>query len=59
MKTMKKIAGLLLAMVMVLSMITSVFAAGTNSITVNDAQKGETYKIYKMMDLNVNADQTA
>lgn len=59
MKTMKKIAGLLLAMVMVLSMITSVFAAGTNSITVNGAQKGETYKIYKMMDLEVNEGQTA
>ena len=59
MKTMKKIAGLLLAMVMVLSMITSVFAARTNSITVNGAQKGETYKIYKMMDLEVNEGQTA
>lgn len=52
MKTMKKIAGLLLAMVMVLSMITSVFASEeTGSITINNAVVGQTYSIYQILDL--------
>ena len=44
---------------MVFALATTAFAAGTNSITVNGAQKGETYKLYKMLDLIVNEDQTA
>lgn len=59
MKHTKKIASLLLALVMVFALATTAFAAGTNSITVNGAQKGETYEIYKMLDLIVNEDQTA
>ena len=52
MKTMKKIAGLLLTMVMVLSMITSVFASEeTGSITIDNAVVGQTYSIYQILDL--------
>ena len=53
MKKMKKLASLLLAMVMVLAMAIPTFAAGNNTITVNNAQKDETYNIYKMLDLVV------
>lgn len=59
MKQAKKFASFLLALVMVFAMATTAFAAGTNSITVNDAQKGETYKLYKMLDLSVNEANTA
>ena len=59
MKHTRKIASLLLALVMVFALATTVFAAGTNSITVNGAQGGETYKIYKMLDLSVNESNTA
>ena len=59
MKHAKKFASLLLALVMVFALATTAFAAGTNSITVEGAQKGETYEIYKMLDLIVNEDQTA
>ena len=59
MKHAKKLAGLLLALVMVFAMATTAFATGTNSITVNGAQKGETYKLYKMLDLIVNEANTA
>ena len=59
MKKTKRIATVLLALVMVLSLSVCAFAAGTNSITVNGAQGGETYKIYKMLDLKVNLDENA
>lgn len=54
MKKTKRIATVLLALVMVLSLSVCAFAAGANSITVNGAQGGETYKIYKMLDLKVD-----
>ncbi|MDY3238657.1 MAG: SpaH/EbpB family LPXTG-anchored major pilin [Anaerovoracaceae bacterium] len=60
MKQMKKIASILLILTVVLTMtVGTAFAAGTNSITVNGAQKGEAYKLYKMLDLIVNEDMTA
>lgn len=59
MKHAKKLASLLLALVMVFSLTVTAFAAGTNSITVTGAQANETYKIYKMLDLAVNENMTA
>jgi len=50
MKKFQKIFGLLIAMVMVLGMATSVFAAGTGTITVKNATKGYAYKAYKILD---------
>ena len=59
MKKMKKFVSLLVAMVMVLAMTTSVFAAqpasGTNaikgSITIENAVVGQTYNIYRILEL--------
>ena len=59
MKHIKKLASLLLVLVMVFALATTAFATGTNSITVNGAQKGETYTLYKMLDLIVNEANTA
>ena len=52
MKKMKKIFTLLIAMVMVLGMSTTVFAAvpTSGSITVNPNYKGQTYTLYKLFD---------
>ena len=47
---MKKMTTLVLAMLMVLSMIAGT-AAGNGSITINNAEDGHTYTIYKMFDL--------
>ena len=56
MKLFKKFAGMLLAMIMVLSMSTVAFAThGTNdnsgSITINNAEKGHTYNAYQVLVL--------
>lgn len=56
MKLIKKLTGILLAMIMVLSMSTVAFAAkGTNdnsgSITINNAEAGHTYKAYQILVL--------
>ena len=61
MKRTKRIASVLLALVMALSLITTAFAAGeTGSITINNAVVGKTYTIYRIFDLNShNNDYTA
>ena len=64
MKTMKKMMALALAMVMVLAMGMTVFAqtdgtaaANKGSITINNAAKGETYKVTKIFDATVTGDE--
>ncbi len=64
MKRIKKLASLLLAMVMVLAMGTTVFAAEaadpqeTGSITIKDVKEGAVYNIYRIFDLeSYNADK--
>ena len=62
MKCTRKLASLLLALVMVFALATTAFAqdvpvtGGTGSITISNAAKGETYAIYKLFDATVNAD---
>ena len=62
MKRTRKLASLLLALVMVFALATTAFAqdvtvtGGTGSITISNAAKGETYTIYKLFDATVNAD---
>ena len=51
---MKRFATILLALVMILSLAVPAFAAEGNTITVNNAKPGETYKLYKMFDLKVD-----
>lgn len=48
---MKKFFSLLLVVVMFLSMSTTAFAAGNGSITIDNAVAGETYTIYRLLDL--------
>ena len=66
MKHARKLASLLLALVMVFALATTAFAqevtgtgAGKGSITISNAAKGETYTIYKLFDATVNADGTS
>ena len=64
MKHVKKLASLLLALVMVLSMSVITFAQdvsptgendkGAGSITISNAAKGETYKLYRLFDATVS-----
>ena len=61
MKRTKRIASVLLALVMALSLITTAFAEGENgSITIDNAVVGQTYTIYQILDLeSYNADSGA
>ena len=61
MKHTKKLAGLLLALVLVFTMSFAAFAADeTGSITIGDAVAGQTYRIYQILDLeSYNADSGA
>ena len=52
MKHTKKLASLLLALVMVFAMAVTANAAGeTGSITISDAVVGQTYTVYQILDL--------
>ena len=66
MKHARKLASLLLALVMVFALATAAFAQevpGTDgkegSITISNAAKGETYTIYNLFDATVSADKTS
>lgn len=48
---MKKFFSLLLVVVMLFSMSTTAFAASNGSITIDNAVVGETYTIYRLLDL--------
>ena len=56
MKKMKKMMALVIAMVMMVAMAIPAMAAqsSANTITVNNAKEGETYKAFKMLELFVN-----
>lgn len=57
MKHVKKLASLLLALVMVLGLATTAFAANPDgSITISNATVGETYSVYKVFDLTYEGD---
>lgn len=58
MKNTRKILSAVLAIVMVLALSLTAFAA-TNTITIKNAQKDETYTAYKMLDLVVSTDNKA
>lgn len=51
MKLIKKISAILFAFAMVFSMGTNVKAEGTGMITINPANAGETYNVYKILTL--------
>lgn len=51
MKNMKKLASLLLVLVMVFALAAPALAAGDGSITISDAEVGQTYTLYKIFDL--------
>lgn len=61
MKTTRKILAMVLAVIMVMSLATTAFAAqtvdsgkgGSASITIANASKGETYKVVKLFDASV------
>ncbi len=60
MKHTKRLASLLLALVMVFAMSATAFAAGeTGTITVDNPREGQTYTAYKIFDVVYNTDQTA
>lgn len=59
MKTMRKVLSVLLVLAMILSLgAMAVSAAGNGTITVTDAQKGETYSLYKLFDLSYDQENT-
>jgi len=50
MKTMRKVFALIMALSMVMALVVTANAAGNGTITITNAAKGETYKIYKLFD---------
>lgn len=60
MKQVRKLLGLLLALVMVFSLAVTAFAVNeTGTITVDNPKEGETYTAYKIFDVTYNEGKTA
>ena len=56
MKHIKKLASLLLAVVMILALATTAFAADGKTITITNAKKGHTYTAYQIFAGEVDTD---
>lgn len=54
MKNMRKISSLLLALVMMMSLAFTTFAANNGSITINGTTEGKIYDLYKIFDLTLS-----
>ena len=59
MKHARKLASLLLALVMVFALVTTAFAAETGKITITQATEGNTYKVYKVFEADGNGTNIA
>ena len=59
MKTMKKLTCVMVALVLMLALCVTAFAAGTGSITVDNPSNGVTYTAYRIFDVVYNTDKTA
>ncbi|MCD7918360.1 MAG: LPXTG cell wall anchor domain-containing protein [Clostridiales bacterium] len=65
MRKLKKLASLLLALVMCFGLTCTAFASSSGvtpevgSITITNAYEGETYKVYKLLDLTYNTSGTS
>ena len=59
MKTMKKLTCVMVALVLMLALCVTAFAAETGSITVDNPSNGVTYTAYKIFDVVYNTDKTA
>ena len=57
MKTMKKLTCVMVALVLMLALCVTAFAAGTGSITVDNPSNGVTYTAYKIFDVVYNTDK--
>ena len=56
MKKFSKILSVALLVALVLSLgVANAFAAGTNTISVQNAKNGEKYNIYRLLDLSVTS----
>ncbi len=53
MKRMKKLASVLLAVVMVLSMSLNVFATGTGTLTIKGTTAGKSYDLFEIFDITI------
>lgn len=58
MKTVARIASLLLALVLVFGLSVTAFAAGTGTITVDNPLEGQTYTAYKIFDVTYDEDKS-
>lgn len=59
MKTMRKMIGLLLILVLTVSVSSTAFAVGSGRITVENPKSGESYQAYLIFDVMYNEDKSA
>ena len=59
MKSIRRMIGLILALMLTVTLATTAFAASSGSITVENPKEGETYTAYLIFDVVYNEDQSA